>query len=138
MKFPEMFRPEDLTNDALQTIYEQAGLETDYDSEGDLVVTRGVTCYAIPTPDRARILLLSFVGIKDGVERDDKLEFANRVNNQIAAVRAHVNAKGAVVFDSPIPIEGGIAADAIVAATQFFLIAIAHAIDLCDEADIVR
>ncbi len=138
MTVPDLFFPDDVSNETLQPLYDQAGLETRIDGDGDLAVTRGVTCYAIPTPERARILLLTFVGIKQDVSRIEKLEFCNRVNNQIAAVRAHVNSKENVVFDSHIPIDGGVAGNAIAAATKFFLIAIAHAIDLCDEDDIVR
>ena len=130
--------PEDLSLEPLQVLYEQAGLETSVDSDGDLVVSRGVTCYVIPTQQKERILLLTFVGMKDGVEPQQKLAFANHVNNEISTVRAHVNRKGAVVFDYHIPVEGGTTADAIVAATRFFLVAIAHAIDRCDEQDIVR
>jgi len=138
MTVPELFLPDDVRNETLRQLYDQAELETRIDGDGDLVVTRGVTCYAIPSPERARIMLLTFVGVKEGITRAEKLEFTNRVNNEIAAVRAHVNRKENVVFDSHIPIDGGVTGTAITAATKFFLIAIAHAIDLCDEDDIVR
>lgn len=138
MQFPEILFPGDIRTDTLEQLFQKADLETRIDSDGDLVVTRGVTCYVIPTQEAARLLLLTFVGIKEETSAEQKLAFANRVNNQIASVRAHVNQNEKVVFDSHIPIDGGITGAAIVAATKFFLIAIAHAIDSCDEADIVR
>ncbi|MCA9137321.1 MAG: YbjN domain-containing protein [Planctomycetales bacterium] len=138
MQFPEILLPNDISVESLQRLFQEANLETRIDGDGDLVVTRGVTCYVIPTQDSVRLLLLTFVGTKDEATTAQKIDFANRVNNQIATVRAHVNQKEKVVFDSHIPIDGGITGVAIVAATKFFLIAIAHAIDSCDDADIVR
>lgn len=138
MSFPEIFLPEDISNETLQSLYDQSGMQTRIDSDGDLVVTRGVTCYAIPTRESERILLLTFVGTREGVQRDQKLEFTNRVNQQISTVRAYVDRKESVIFDYSIPVEGGVTPQAVVAVTKFFLIAAAHAIDQCDEADIVR
>lgn len=138
MPAAEVLLPEDISLEPLQALYDSAGLETQIDSDGDLVVTSGVTCYAIPTQHRDRIMLLAFLGTKDDANRDQKLEFANRVNNQLSTVRARVNQKERVVFDYHIPVEGGITGDAIVAATQFFLQATAHAVGQCDEANIVR
>ncbi len=134
----DLLMPADIALEPLRALYDRAGLQTSIDSDGDLVVTRGVTCYAIPTQHCERILLITFVGIKDDVGRDEKMEFANRVNNECSTVRAHVNRKEAVVFDFHIPVDGGTTGEAIVAATQFFLLASAHAIDQCDEANIVR
>ena len=138
MPAAEVLMPEDISLEPLQALYDSAGLQTQIDSDGDLVVTSGVTCYAIPTQHRDRIMLLAFLGTKDDVGRVQKLEFANRVNNQLSTVRARVSQKDRVVFDYHIPIEGGITGEAIVAATQFFLQATAHAVGQCDEANIVR
>lgn len=138
MSAAEVLLPEDIALEPLQALYNRAGLRTEVDADGDLAVTCGVTCYAIPTEQRDRILLLAFVGTKDDVGRDEKMEFVNRVNNQVSAVRARVSRKEAVVFDYHIPIEGGITGKAIVEATQFFLQATAYAASQCDDADIVR
>jgi hypothetical protein len=138
MPVNEVLRPEDLSGETLDALYEPTDLETRRDHEGDLVVTRGVSCYVMPTAENERIMLMTFVGIKEDIERDDKLEFVNRVNNEISSVRGHVNERESVVFDYHIPIRGGISGEAIVEATRFFLLAIAHAIDRCDQDDIVR
>jgi hypothetical protein len=138
MQPSDVLMPADIAVERLQALYESGGLQTSIDADGDLVVTRGVTCYAIPTGRCEQILLITYVGIKDEVDRQQKLEFANRVNNECSTVRAHVNRKQAVVFDFHIPVDGGVTGQAIVAATQFFLLATAHAIDQCDAADIVR
>ena len=138
MPATEVLLPEDISPASLQALYNDAGLQTEIDSDGDLVVSKGVTCYAIPTQHRDHIILLAFLGTKDDADRDQKLAFANLVNNQLATVRARVNQKQRVVFDYHIPVEGGITGDAIVAATRFFLQATAHAVSQCDEAGIVR
>jgi hypothetical protein len=138
MPVAEVLLPEDISREPLQTLYDNAGLRTQVDSDGDLLVSSGVTCYVIPTQQRDRILLLAFLGTKDDVDRDQKIEFANRVNNQVSTVRARVNEKERVVFDYHIPVDGGITGAAIVEATQFFLQATAHAANQCDEADIIR
>jgi hypothetical protein len=138
MPAAEILLPDDLALDQLRSLYESGGLQTQVDSEGDLIVTSRVSCYAIPTRQRDRILLLAFLGTKDDAGRDLKIDFANRVNNELATVRARVNQNDRVVFDYYIPVEGGITGEAIVAATRFFLQATAHAANYCDEADIVR
>jgi hypothetical protein len=138
MQAAKTLLPDDLGPELLQELYDDAGLQTHVDSDGDLIVTSGVSCYAIPTRQRDRVLLLAFLGTKEGVGRELKIEFANRVNNDLAAVRARVNQSDRVVFDYHIPVEGGITGEAIVAATTFFLQATAYAANHCDEADIVR
>ncbi|WP_161604754.1 YbjN domain-containing protein [Roseiconus nitratireducens] len=138
MQFPEVLLPKDITLETLQALYDRSGLETKIDADGDLVITRGVSAYVMLSEQANRVLLLTFVGIKEEISRNQKLEFANRVNNEIAAVRAHVNSREGVVFDYHVPIEGGVTSEAFLAATDFFLIAIAHAIDRCDQDDIVR
>lgn len=138
MQSSDVLTPTDIAIEPLQALYDRAGLQTSIDADGDLVVARGVTCYAIPTQNCERILLITYIGMKSDVDRLEKLEFTNRVNNECSTVRAHVNRKDAVVFDFHIPIDGGVTGQAIVAATQFFLLATAHAIDQCDEDNIVR
>jgi hypothetical protein len=138
MPVNEVLRPEDLSEEMLEALFEPTDLETRRDHDGDLVVTRGVSCYLMPIAENERIMLMAFVGVKENTERADKLEFVNRVNNDISTVRGHVNDREAVVFDYHIPIRGGISGEAIVEATRFFLLAIAHAIDRCDHDDIVR
>lgn len=138
MPAAEIYLPEHIDVDLLQGLYDAAGLNTRIDSDGDLAVSDGVTCYAIPTRQCDRILLLAFVGTKGEIGHAPKIEFANRVNNQIATVRARVNQQERVMFDYYIPVEGGITGRAIVSATQFFLQATAHAVSQCDEEDIVR
>ena len=138
MPVNEMLRPEDLSDQLLEAIFEPTDLETRRDDDGDLVVTRGVSCYVMPTAENERIMLMTFVGMKEGVDRAEKLEFVNRVNNDMSVVRGHVNERESVVFDYHIPVRGGISGEAIVEATRFFLLVIAHAIDRCDQGDIVR
>ena len=138
MPLSDIVHPEDLDQPTLRSFYDDAELKTSIDSDGDLLVSRGVTCYAIPTKDKCRLLLLAFVGAREGAERNEKLEFANRVNNETSTIRARVNPKESIVFDYHVPIEGGVSGKAIVAATEFFLLAAAHAVDQCDETGVVR
>lgn len=138
MPAAETLLPEDIAVEPLQAIYDEAGLQTEVDAEGDLIVSRGIPCYVIPTQRHDRILLLAFVGTQDEADRASKFEFANRVNNQISTVRARVNEKDRVIFDYYIPVEGGITAQAVLLATQLFLQATAHAIRECDEDKILR
>lgn len=138
MPINEVLRPEDIAEDTLEAIFEPTDLETHRDQDGDLVVTRGVSCYVMPSAQNERILLMAFVGIKESTDRREKLEFVNRVNNEIASVRGHVNQRESIVFDYHIPVRGGISSEAIVEATRFFLLAISHAIDHCDQDEIVR
>ena len=138
MPAADVLLPEDLALEPLQSLYDSGGLQTQVDSGGDLIVTSGVSCYAIPTRQCDRILLLAFLGTKDNVGRDLKMEFANRVNNELSTIRARVNENDRVIFDFYIPVEGGITGEAILAATKFFLQATTYAANHCDDAQIVR
>lgn len=133
-----VLNPEDISVDALKSLYESAQLKTAIDEEGDLIVSEGVSCYAIPTKDGDRILLLAFVGTRDEVDRNAKLEFANRVNNEVATVRARVSGEERVVLDYYLPVDGGVSGEALVNATRFFMQAITYAARNCDEDNIVR
>lgn len=128
----------DISVESLKALYESAQLETALDEEGDLIITEGVSCYAIPTTAGDRILLLAFVGTRDEVDRNAKLEFANRVNNEVATVRARVSGEERVVLDYYLPVDGGVSAQALVNATRFFMQAIMYAARNCDEDNIVR
>ena len=138
MPAAEVLQPEDIAPESLQALYDQAGLQTEIDADGDLLVTSGISCYVIPTKQRDRILLMAFVGTKEDVDRDPKVEFANRVNNQLSLIRSRVNDSGRVILDYYIPVEGGIAAEAVVSVTRFFLDATAHAVSNCDDDHILR
>ena len=138
MPVAEVLQHEEIAPEPLQAFYRNAGLATEIDADGDLLVSSGVTCYVIPTQKRDRVLLMAFVGAKDDVDDSRKVEFANSINNRLSMIRSRVNDQGRIIFDYSMPIEGGVTAAALVAVTQFFLDAVAYAVKHCDEGGILR
>ncbi len=116
----EIITPENLSKELLKSIFEAAFMETSIDAEGDLQVRDGIGCYVFAREDRIRLMTL--FRTKDGANRQELLEFANRVNDQYIIVRVTVAGKGTTIsFDYDIPVKGGITKQAVVLATKRFL-----------------
>lgn len=134
---PNSLNPASLSVARLKAIYDAAFMHTEIDSDGDLRVEEVLGCYVIPAKPCERISLNSRIKAREGSTRQQRLEFVNRFNDEIAVVRACVNKSGNFTFDYYVPIDGGISPKALVLATKFFLKAIAGGIRACDTEDVV-
>ncbi|MCR9119405.1 MAG: YbjN domain-containing protein [bacterium] len=140
--YAQLVTPEMLVNfnhDVLRDAFETAGLRTEIDPQGDLLVEHEeVKCVVLPTESGNRIQLVAFFGSKPGRPRSSQLEFCNRVNEDFTVVRACIseNDEG-LIFDYFIPVAGGVTTDCIVLAAKFFLSATYAAIEQHDTEDVV-
>jgi hypothetical protein len=116
----EMMFPEGASVEALKALFDENGMDTSIDSDGDLIVSDNFRCYMRPDPDGRLILVYAIFGAADGATDADKLAYVNRVNDQIKLVRASVAASGRFSFEYYFPVEGGVSKQAIVFAVRRF------------------
>ena len=117
----EFLSGEGMTAESLKVIFDEAYMETSIDSDGDLVIKDGYRCFLKPDPDGRLLAACSIFGAADGASPQAKLEFVNRVNDQVKVIRASVMKDGRYFFDYYVPVEGGITKKAVVLAVRRFL-----------------
>lgn len=132
----ELLAGDEMTVEALKKIFDDAYMETSIDSDGDLVVKDGYRCFMRPDQDGRLLAACSVFGAKEGASQQAKLEFVNRVNDQVKLIRASVMDDGRYFFDYYIPIEGGITKKCAVLAVRRFLSCLRSAMEQ-DTDDIV-
>jgi hypothetical protein len=116
----DLITPENVSKEMLKAIFDDAMLETSFDSDGDLRVREDISCFVLPKTDRIR--LLSVFGFKPNVSLQKRLEFVNRINSEYIIIRATVGSRNdTLFFDYDISIKGGITKKALVLATRRFL-----------------
>lgn len=117
----DLITSENLTNEFLKSVYEAAFMETKIDQHGHLLVKDASNwLYVFPSKDMARIQLLAAYGSKEGSNRTDLVEFANRVNREYIMIRTTIQDNGQVFFDHDINVSGGITKKALVFTTKRF------------------
>lgn len=134
----DLIKPEDVSVDMLKELFDGAYMETRIDEDGDLHVKERIGCFILPSKTGSRLHMLSLFGANNSSSLDQRLQFANRVNAEMAIVRACVRKKGDFAFDAYIPVEGGIPARTIVMFTKTFLSATISSIQECDKEDVVE
>lgn len=116
----DLITPENVSKEMLKAIFDDALIETSFDSDGDLRVREDISCFVLPKNDRIR--LLSVFGFKPNVSMQKRLEFVNRINSEYIIIRATVGSRNdTLFFDYDISIKGGITKKALVLATRRFL-----------------
>ena len=105
----------------LRELFDTAGVETLLDESGRLRVADGVRCYVIPATNGRRIYLQTTFQATDFSTWEQRLELANRINDNMAVLRCSTRSDRTVTFDHYIMVEGGIRGANIVQTTRFFL-----------------
>jgi len=114
---------DDLTNEKILEIYKAAFIEAEMDDDGVVVVTiEGIHLRARVLDERPFFALSAGFGLKDGADRMQALEMANRFNDKLIMVRCSIPEDDEVFayFDHFTMTEGGISAEEIVRVTQRF------------------
>jgi hypothetical protein len=134
----DLVTPDNVSIEMIQEIYDAAMMEASLDEESQYIrIKEEVRAQATLSESKERIQLLAFYGIKEDAQRIDRLELANRVNENFAVVRAGINDEGDLSFDYSIILRGGVTRKAIVQATRVFLMLVPRAVNDCDEDGIV-
>ena len=117
----EIVTGENLSQDMLKQLFEDAYMDTTVDTDGDIIVKDGYKCFLRADPQGHWIRAYSIFRDSEEASQLDKLEFVNHVNDELVIIRASVASNGALVFEHYIPVEGGITKRAIVFAVKRFL-----------------
>ncbi|MGM0576638.1 MAG: YbjN domain-containing protein [Myxococcota bacterium] len=112
--------PQDVSTDLLAALYEDAGMETERDPDGDLLVCGHLRFLALPQPAGGYVHLLAFARPSGRFDAEHLAGFVNAWNDRYAMVRAALGRKGELVFDHCLWIEGGTTAANVLAATRAF------------------
>lgn len=134
---PDLITLENLSKEILKSLFDAAFMETSYDSDGDLRVKDGLSCWVLPSEDR--IKLLAAFGFDARATRAQRLEFVNRVNREYIIVRASMGDRNdTLLFDHDISVRGGVMPAMVVQSTKRFLSIILPSVQECDQDNIVK
>ena len=135
----ELVTPDNVTAEMLRDLYEAAYMDVALDEESGVIrVREELAARAQLSESKERILLFAVYGLKDDTQRIDRLELANRINENYVLIRAGIDDDGDLWFDYCILVKGGLTKKAIVQATRTFLMLVPKAVNECDEDGIVE
>jgi hypothetical protein len=132
----ELLLPQDANSATLKQLFDDAYMETTVDTDGDVKIKERYSCFLRADPDGRLIALYAIFGANPGAQLEAKLEFVNRVNDQVKLIRASVMPDGRYFFDYYLPVDGGITKKAVVLVTRRFLSTIEAAMQQ-DNANVV-
>jgi hypothetical protein len=116
----EIVHPNDISKEMLQSVYENAYMETSFDADGDLKVKETYSAYILPQADGKRIRLMCQFRTNPKSSAQDRINFANKINDKLILIRAYVLENGIVGFDYYIVVEGGTTKRNIIMTTKLF------------------
>jgi hypothetical protein len=132
----ELIHPEEVNSTLLKQLFDDAYMETSIDSDGDVRIKDKYSCYLRSDAEGKMLTVYAIFGFSESAEPAGKLEFVNRVNDQVKVVRASVMSDGRFLFDYYIPVDGGITKRAVVVIVRRFLSCIESAMAQ-DTANVV-
>jgi hypothetical protein len=117
----EFIYPEGITVESLKQVFEENFMEVAVDTDGDLIVKDDYRCYLRPDADGRLVCVYAIFGANPDAAQPDKLDYVNRVNDQVKLIRASVSDNGKFYYEYWISVEGGVARRSIVLAVRRFL-----------------
>lgn len=117
----ELIHPEEVSSASLKQLFDEAYMEASIDSDGDVRIKDKYSCFLRPDSDGKMIAIYAIFGANASAEAVAKLEFVNRVNDQVKLIRASVMGDGRYFLDYYISLDGGITKRALVLAARRFL-----------------
>ena len=136
----ELLNPDNTTIELIQEIFEQAYMDATLDEEKRQIRLReeGVIARAYLSESKERLQLYALYGIKEEAQRAERLELANRINENYVLIRAGIDDDGDLWFDYCVLLKGGVTRKAIVQATRIFMMLFPKAVNECDDESIVE
>jgi len=113
--------PEAISVETLKQIFDENFMEVAVDSDGDLIVKDDYRRYLRPDADGRLVCVYAIFGANPDAAQPEKLDYINRVNDQVKLIRASVSDNGKFYFEYWISVEGGVARRSIVLAVRRFL-----------------
>jgi hypothetical protein len=119
----EILTPDKITTSFVKQLLEDAYLEVEVDEDGDLRVKDGAErCFVIRSsqgPDR--IKFLAYWKESATATRAGKLEYVNKVNEELIGPKAYARERGGIGFEHYLFLEAGVTKRSIVSALKMFL-----------------
>ncbi len=135
----DLVTPENASIELLREIFDDALMEVSIDEEHGFIRLREEIVAKVSLHEsKERIGVIAFYGIKEDAQRIDRLELANRINDQYVMIRACIEDEGDLCFDYTIVIKGGVTRKFVAHAVRQFLKLVPRAVSECDEDGIVE
>ncbi len=119
-----LIKSDEFSSQVLYGIYRDAYMEPSVDDDGDVLLrVEGLRISATSMPDRHFLVLRTGFGLKPTAEREQCLELANRLNDNMVLIRCSVPtpAPTQILFvDHFTMTVGGITGEEVVAVTRRF------------------
>ena len=137
------FEEKDITLSLLEKLFRSAQYEASIFGESDfrvLAETALVAVDVLAENNQRFIRFTSMYKLKDGVEIEKKMDFANGLNNQVALARfsIHENDPVAMNVEYFLPFWGGISAYHIIAAFRVFVFVYTSVPSSADKNNIIQ
>ena len=134
----EFVNPENVSIELIRDVFDAAMMEVTLDEEKKFIrIKEDVVARCTLSESKERVMLVAYYGIKEEAQRIDRLELANRINDQYVLIRASIDDDGDLQFDYCLVLKGGVSKKHIVQATRVFLMLVPKAVSECDEDGIV-
>jgi Putative bacterial sensory transduction regulator len=135
----ELITPDNVTIQEIFQIYEAAYMDVKLDEENEIIrVQEELLARVHLSESKERLQIIAMYGMKDDAQRIDRLELANRINENYVLIRSGIDDDGDLWFDYCILLKGGITKKSIVQATRIFLMLVPKAVNEYDEDSIVE
>ena len=128
---------DNVSRDFIKSVFDAAFIDTEIDSDGDLIVkpTR-FNCWIFVPESKNFVRLFTGFRMSEGVSREAKLEFTNKVNDMYILIRAFLTKSGRVQFDYYLPIGEGLHPKTLISTARRFMDVVAEAVRDEDKDDI--
>lgn len=133
----DLITVENLSKDLLKTIFDDAYLTTTLEGDDDplLYVEDGkMGCYVIPSDSKKEIRFAMYARIKEEVSRQNRLEAANKANNEWKAIRSVIHDNGRYSFEYYVFVNEGVSPKSLVLTLKTYFSFVS---DMIYELDII-
>jgi hypothetical protein len=128
--------PAQLSRDWLFQLYSNAYFDVELDSDGDICIRDGFRIWVFPIREGEQIRFMSQFRANPMHELIDRLQYANRINDELHFIRCYVDRDGDIGFDSYLIVSGGVTRRNIVFATRAFIDHVRAAL-VKDDTDVI-
>lgn len=119
MNYDEVFTPETISTEALKEVFDAALFDSEVDDDGDLIV-RDTYRIFVTLPSKERLRLLCVFGFRESSEEYERLAFVNKINHDLAVIRACLTGRSSLFIDWYLPVRGGLSKKTIVLSLRMF------------------
>ena len=134
----DLIGPENATLETVRDILDAALMDVEIDEEnGFVIIDDEIVARAKLSDSRERLQLIACYRVREDVQRAERLELVNRINDQYVIVRAAMSDDDELWIDYAVVLKGGTTAKNIAHATRMFLKVAEMAVKDCDEDGIV-